>query len=260
MNRLVLIAAALLATAPVLAGVRVESTARDIQTQVADGGPDVVLIQDGMLKSTHAQSTETTLVKQGVFYLLDDKAKTWYALDEAAVKQAAADTAVVMKKMQEEVKKWPAEQRATYEKAMGAHMPGVFGKKNKYSLSVTGRNETVEGRACSVWLLVKNGTPYEEYCVAPFSSLPGKEDFEKAFHDLWDAFDAVTMGLANASDYVDVRQSIKGYPVRIRSLDGGEQLRAREVVVTKWVEESLPASTFEIPAGYKETVRPQMEQ
>jgi len=260
MNRLNLIAAALLAASPVLAGVRIESAARDIQTGVADGRLDIVLIQDGMLKQTHGQAPDSiTLIKQGVFYSLDARSKTYYVMDEAAVKQAAADTAEALKEMQKRVKKMPPKERALMEKSMGDLMPAVFGRKNKYDLSVTGMNDTVEGRACRVWLLIKNGTPYEEFCVVPFASLPGKEDFDEAFHDLWDAFDAMTMGLANASDYVDVRQSIKGYPVRIRSLDGGTQLRATEVVLTKWVEESLPASTFEIPADYQQIDRPQME-
>ena len=261
MNRPVLIAAALLAAAPVSAGVRIETVSRDIQTKASDGGPDVLLIQDGLLKETHAKSAYSiTLIKQGIFYSLDERSKTYYVIDEAAVKKATDGAAAGLKEMQKRVKKMPPEQRAMMEKSMGDLMPGVFGKKHRYELNDAGKNETVEGRECHIWQLIKNGTLHEEYCVVPYATLPGKEDFAKAFRDLWDEFDAGTIGLASRSDYVDVRQSIHGYPVRIRSFDGGTQLRATEVVLTKWIEESMPASTFEIPAGYQKIDPPEIEQ
>jgi hypothetical protein len=86
--------------------------------------------------------------------------------------------------------------------------------------------------------------------VVPFSSMPGKEDFAKTFRELAESFEGMTSGLPGAGDSIKARNSIDGYPVRIRQFDDAGKPRGTESVVTKWVEESLPASTFEIPAGY----------
>lgn len=257
MRRLGLIAAAMLAAAQVSAGVRIETVSRDIKTQAADGGADVVLVQDGMVRSNHAKSSgSTTIIKDGVFYELDDKKKTYYVMDEAAVKKVADEAAEVVKEMQERVKNMQPEQRAMMEESLGEHMPSVFGKKIAYVWKDTGKSETVEGRECRVWNLLKNDAVHEQYCVVPYASLPGNEDFGKVVTELWDAFEASAAGLVSVTDYVDARQAIDGYPLRIRSFDNDGRVRPTEHVLTKWVEESLPASTFAIPPGYKKKAPP----
>ena len=109
-----------------------------------------------------------------------------------------------------------------------------------------------------MWNLLKNGAVDEEHCVVPYASLPGKEDIAKAYRELWNAFVAGTAGgLMSVEDYAKARQSIDGYPVRSRSFDDDGKLRKSETVMTHWVEESLPTSTFEIPAEYKKVSPPE---
>ena len=257
MNRLILSAAALLAAAPVCAGVRIESVSRNVQTLAVEGVAYVLLIQDGKVRSENASSSRrTALIKDSVLYELDNEKKTYFVADDAAMKKAANEAAAAMKEMQERVKKMPPAQRELMEQSVGMHMPGVFGRKDIFELKDTGKNETVEGRECRVWNLLKNGANYHEFCVVPFTSLPGKEDVVKANKGLSRGFMFGPAGLTSAVDYYAVRNSVAGYPVRVRMIDDTGQPLASEFVLTKWVVEFLPESTFEIPAGYQKVAPP----
>jgi hypothetical protein len=57
---------------------------------------------------------------------------------------------------------------------------------------------------------------------------------------------------------VKARNSIKGYPIRTRFFEPTGAERAMETVVTKWVEESIAGSNFDVPAGYKKREMPKM--
>src|SRR5690349_8613404 len=241
MSRLLSIAAALLAAAPVSAGVRVETVSRDIQTGKADGwDADVMLIQDGMVRDHATSFGITVIIRDGIFFVLNDAGKTYYVMDEAALKAAADEAAADLKEAQERVKNMPPEERAMLEERMARLTPSVFGKKNTYEWKDTGKNEIVDGRECRIWNLFKNGVIYHEQCVVQYSSLPGKEDFAKAFRDSWDVLDAMTNGGAKDPGYIDARKSMDGYPVRIRSFNDAGQMLASEHVLTKWVEEAIP--------------------
>ena len=165
-----------------------------------------------------------------------------------------------MKQMQEQMAKMTPEQRAQMDKMMGGKMPAgmMGGKPDTWDAKNTGKTDTSEGRKCTIWTLNKNGKLNEELCVVPFASLPGKEDFEKTFKEFAESFKGMADGLPGAGDSVKARNAINGYPVRTRFFEAGGAERAMETVVTKWVEESFPASTFEIPAGYKKKEMPKM--
>jgi hypothetical protein len=241
------------------AGVRIETVTRDIKTQVADGGTQIVMVQDGKIRMNNAKNANGVILKDAVFYVLDDQKKTYMEMDKATIKKTADQAGAAMKQMQEQLKNMPPEQRAQMEKMMGANMPGMMsGKKDTYEAKDTGKSDSSEGRKCRVWNLIKNGAMHEELCVVPFASLPGKEDFEKTFKELAEGFEGLASGLPGVGDSIKARNAINGYPVRVRSFDGAGKPRGTETVLTKWVEESLPGATFEIPAGYKKKDLPKM--
>lgn len=256
-SKLACIAVAMLWTAPVPAGVRIETASRDAQTHaLIEGGGEVLLIQDGKVSSARGNSSSTTLIDGTTFYVLDRDRKTYYVMDDAAIRKAAAQAAAMQKEMQERVRKMPPEQRAMMEQGMGAQMPGIFGKKDEYEWKDTGQDETVDGWRCHTWNLLRNGAVQEDHCVVPFASIPGHEDLARANRDLWDAFVAGTAGLISVTEYADARKSLDGYGVRLRLLDVDGKPRGNETVVIRCVEESLPTSTFEIPAGFRKVPAP----
>jgi hypothetical protein len=249
----------LLVVATASAGVRVENVSRNIQTKVADGPPQTVLVQDGKVRASHGKDN-AMILKGTTITILDAGKKTYTEMDKEQVKKMASQANAAMTQMQEKLKNMPPEQRAMVEKMMGGQMPGGMNssKPDVYDAKNTGKTETVEGRKCTLWTLTRNGKLFEELCVVPFSSLPGKENFEKSFKELADAFSEFSKGMPGVENQVQVRSNVNGYPVRSRSYDANGKFRGTETVLTKWVEESVPAAQFEVPAGYKKKELPQL--
>jgi hypothetical protein len=259
MNKLLFAAAALLAATTAAAGVRIETVTRDVKTKAANGDLQVIMVQDGKIRMNIPKNNNGMILKNSIMYVLDDKKKTYMEMDKATMKKTADQAGAAMKQMQEQMAKMTPEQRAQMEKMMGGNMPGMMsGKTDTWDVKNTGKTDTSEGRKCTIWTLNKNGKLHEELCVVPFSSLPGKEDFEKTFKELAESFAGMTDGLPGAGDSVKARNSVKGYPIRTRFFEPSGAERAMETVVTKWVEESIPSSNFDVPAGYKKREMPKM--
>jgi hypothetical protein len=253
---LLLCAAALCATAA-SAGVRIESVTRDIKTQVADGSAQVLMVQDGKIQMDNAKKSGRVILSNSIFYVIDDAKKTYIEMDKATLKKTAEQAGAAMKQMQEHMKNLPPAQRAQMEKMLGDKMPGMMsGKNDTYEARDTGKSDTADGRKCRLWNLLKNGAVHEELCVVPFETLPGKEDFQKTFKELAESFEGLSKDFPGAGGSFKARTAVNGYPVRVRPFDGEGKLRGTETVLTKWAEESIPAATFEVPAGYKKKELP----
>jgi hypothetical protein len=247
--------AAALFTATAAAGVRIETVNRDIKTGQVDGAPSVVLVQDGSVRVSTSRSG-AMLMKGSTIYVLDDKRKTYRELDKATMQGYVSQANAAMSQMQDRLAKMPPEQRQMMEKMMGGNMPGLGAppKKKVYSSRDTGKSDTVEGRKCRMWQMLRDGALYEDVCVVPFSSLPGKENFQKTFKELAEAFEGLAAAAPNASDET-ARSAINGYPVRVRPYENGA-LRGTETVLKTWKEEAIAASMFQVPAGYKKIEMP----
>lgn len=260
MKRVLCCAAVLGLASPGFAGVRIETTTRDIATKVADGAPQIMQVQDGKIRATQG-SNHTMILKNSTITMLDDKRKTYREMDEATLKSMANQAGAAMAQLQEKMKNMSPEQRAMMEKAMGSHMPGGMGPQaaaDEYDAKDTGKSDTVEGRACRIWQTTRNGAPLEELCVVPYASLPGREDLQKAFQVMTDAVEQLSSAMPNIEKAMKARLSVNGYPVRVRRYDAQGQLRKNESVLTKWTEEALPAATFDVPAGYTKQDMPRV--
>jgi hypothetical protein len=247
--------AATLLCATAVAGVRIETIDRDIATKKVDGAPAVVLVQDGNVRVNSGRSG-AMLLKGSTIYVIDDKRKSYRELDKATMQGYANQANAAMAQMQDRMAKMSPKQREMMEKMMGGNMAGLGAppKKKVYSARDTGKNDTVEGRKCRIWQMLRDGEVYEEGCVVPFSSLPGKEDFQKTFKNLAEAFEGLAAAAPNAGSET-ARSAVNGYPVRVRPIENGVP-RGTETVLKSWTEESIPAAMFEVPAGYKKQAMP----
>ncbi len=256
MKATLLVSSLLVATAA-SAGVRVENVTRNVQTKAPDGPAQVTLIQDGAVKATSGRSN-SMIIKANLITIVDDGKKNYMQMTKEDMKKMASQANAAMASVQEKMKNMPPEQRAMMEKMMGNSLPGGLpsDKPDVYDAKNTGKSDTVEGRKCAVWNLSRNGKLFEEVCVVPFKSLPGKDDVEKSFKELAEAFSEFSKNMPSVGNSVQVRSQIDGYPVRSRSYDAAGKLRDTETVLTKWVEESVPASAFEVPKGYTKKEMP----
>jgi hypothetical protein len=249
-----LILGALVAATSASAGVRIETVTRDIKTQAAQGAAHLVEVQGGAVRASTDQGG--VLLKAGVITFIDDKRKTFTEMDKATMEGYARKASAAMAQMQEQMKNMSPEQRAQMEKMMGGMMAGA-GKTPVFESRNMGKSDTVEGRKCQIWHLLKDGKVAEELCVVPFSSLPGKEDMQRSFKELSEAFAGFASAVPGAQEQAKVRMNIDGYPVRSRPYVNGAPF-GTENVMKSWTEASIPAATFTVPAGYKKKDMPQM--
>ena len=259
MKKLLLASATLLASGA-FAGVHIDNITRDVGTKEQKGGVHTTLVQNGMMR-TNSTDTGAVIIKSGSMIMIDDKRKQYREMTKEDMKKMAAGASAAMARMQEQMKNMKPEQRAMMEKMMGDKIAGGMGtpgKADTWDSKDTGKTATVEGRSCKVWILSRNGAPFEELCVVPYGSLPGKEDLQKVFKDFADAFADIAKNAPGADQAAKARAAINGYPVRTRTYEGDGKFRSTETIMTKWVEESIPASAFDVPAGYKKMEMPQM--
>jgi hypothetical protein len=160
MNRLIIASLALLASSA-MAGVKIETITRDINTQVAKGATTVIQVQDGAVRTT---TTDGALIlRGGVMTFIDDKRKSYSEMDKATMDGHAKRANAAMSQMQERLKNMTPEQRAQMEKMMGGMaMPGAGGKTPVFDAKNTGKTDTVEGRQCTTWHLLQDGKVIDE--------------------------------------------------------------------------------------------------
>jgi hypothetical protein len=258
MKKILFVNAALFASTA-FAGVHIENTTRDIKTKATQGNVQTILVQDGQLHSS--TGTGAFILKGTSVVMVDDKRKQYREMTREDMKKMAEQAGAAMKRMQEQMKNMKPEQRAMMEKMMGNKIPGGMGGSDKpdvWEAKNLNKTGTVEGRTCQVWTMSRNGALFEELCVVPYNSLPGKENLDKVFKDMAAAFGDLAKANPSADQTAKAFASINGYPVRTRFYEGDGKFRPTETVLTKWVEESVPASTFDVPAGYKKMEMPTM--
>ena len=260
MKNLLLIGAAFV-TSSAFAGIHVDNIERDIATKAQKGDTRTMLVQDGAMRVTNSTMTGGIILKGSTIIMIDDKRKQYREMTKEDMKKMAEAGAKAMAQMQDKMKSMSPEQRAMMEKMMGNRIPGGLGAPDKpdvWASKDMATSATVEGRKCENWSLSRNGALYEELCVVPYNTLPGKEDFQKVFKEMSEAFADVAKSMPNADVAAKARMAINGYAVRTRQYASDGKFRPTETIMTKWVDESIPASMFEVPAGYTKAEMPKM--
>lgn len=242
------------------AGIHIENVTRDVATKAQQGNTQSILIQDGMVR-TSGSASGSVVIKGGSIMMIDDKRKQYRVTTIEDMKKLAARAVDALAKIQESMKNMPPEQRAMMEKMMANRMPGGMGTPgtpDSWEAKNLGTTATVEGRKCQNWNLLRNGAPFEELCVVPYDSLPGKEDLQKVFKEMADAFGDIAKTVPGADQSAKARMSINGYAVQTRKYASDGKFQPDETVMTKWVEEAIPGSMFEAPPGYTKVEMPKM--
>jgi hypothetical protein len=247
---------ALLAAQSASAGVYIETVDNNLST--ATSRPkQKIYVQNGAGRFVDDEG-RATLIKGGSLYFIDDADKSYVIFDKATMEQVAKKLNAAMAQMKEQLAKMPPEQRAQMEQMLGGAMGGE-GQKWTVELSDTGKSDKVDGRSCKVWNVTRNGQLDEQICVAPYTSLPGKEDLQAVFASFAKAFEemakAAPMLAGKMDNEFSAQAKANGFPVRRRAYENGTLIN-EETVVKVWREETVPAAMFEIPAGYKQKQMP----
>ncbi len=253
MKRTAMFAGGLLAVHVASAGVYVETVRHTISTGATEP-QQKFYVQDGSGRFVDPEG-HTTLIKGDTLYIIDDQERSYVVMDKATMEKLAKKMADMAAKAKEQLAKLPPEQRAQAEQMMGGALLGE-GKQHTVEVKDTGKSDKVEGRPCKVWDVTRDAQLDEQICVAAYASLPGKENLQAMFANFAKVFEdlakSVPMLAGMMANEFSAQAKVGGYPVRQRAYDERGKLEDEETLVKVWREEAIPATMFEIPAGYKQ--------
>jgi hypothetical protein len=244
---------ALQAAAPAMAGVYIEMVERDTAKGTSELAQKI-WIQDGNGRFVDADGA-ASIIQGDTMTVVDDADRSYIVFDKATMEKLAVEITKAMEQMKEQLAKLPPEQRAQVEAAMSAQIPGIDGKDYKVEAVDTGKSDKVDNRACRIWDMKRNGELDEQICVVPYAALPGKENLTAVFAKFAKLFEEMAKSVPMlagmmSSEFMAMNQ-VKGFPVRTREYENGK-LGPGEQVVKVWREEAVPASMFQVPAGYQQ--------
>ncbi len=213
----------------------------------------------GRMRTERNAEQQVVIFKNQTLYTIDSKSKSYRTIDKATAERMGAQVAAAKKQMDARLAAMPPEQRKKMEEMMAklgqgagnAMLPGA--QASKRSLKNSGRTETVAGIKCTVWEVFEGDKKEQELCAAPAGSLPGGDEVIKTFRDLATMLTSFTSSLgsnrAGDQPWRDL-ETINGVPVLTREFDAGKATSETRLTVVR--KESVPAVSFEVPAGYTE--------
>jgi len=252
---LVTLSGVLLSTAQ--AGAIVETVSRELPGGEQTGGT-TLYVEGGNLRVASADAGEgaggsNAIIKGDVLYAIDHQRRTYAVLDRARLKQMAQSMNEAMREMDERLENMEPGERARVEAATGR----AGGPRGPAQYQRTARSESVSGKSCRIWEGRQRNKKFVEYCVVPYSAIAGGAEVATAMRNMMSLMDDVMTALDESgtkdalfsSEWRGVR-ALDGYPILIRMFDNGQPVA--EEVLKSARETAVPASQFEVPAGYQE--------
>lgn len=223
----------------------------------------VVYAQDGKMRVETGGPQENFAVFSGeAMNAINPKERNYVVIDRASMKKMAETMNPALKQLQERMASMSPEQRAQMEKMLGGNMPGMNGKPVVEEIRKTGKSDKIAGYNCSYSEVLRDSVKISEICVAPVGSLKGSQELYEAsaklgalMEDILKEIDAPWLK-EMASRQIENYSKLGGVPVFSRSFKDGKPVR--ESTLQSIVTQSVPASTFEVPAGFtRKEIMPQ---
>jgi hypothetical protein len=256
--RLLVAAICLLTSAQASAGAYMEIADKDLDNANRPVRTNKIWAQDGAARME--TQGHVVIFKSETMYMIDDAKKQYTMLDKAQVERMASQMTAMQAQAAERMKQLPPEQRAQMEKMMAQNgmAPGGAPKAER-TLKQTSRTDNVNGKACTVWEASEGPTKTQELCVAPYSAVAGSQDFIAAVKGIGKMVESMklpeSMRDRQAEAFKDV-DKLGGVPVLTRDFEGGKAVREHRLVTSR--SESVPATSFAPPAGYKAQPMPEL--
>ena len=252
MKRIAMIAGGLLAAQAAFAGrLRRDWSIHNITTDTTQL-KQKIYVQSGDGRFVDAEG-RSSLIKGDTLYMIDDTDKSYIVFDKATMEQLAKKLSEADgHSMQEQMAKLPPEQRAQMEQMMGG--AGLNGTASgpwtsptpaspTRSMAAAARSGTSRATACS---MSRSAWCRTRRCPARRTSPGGVHEFREGLRGNGEIRPHV---VRHDGQRIQCHVKTNGYPVRHRAYENGK-LVDEETLVKVWREETIPASMFEIPAGY----------
>lgn len=199
-------------------------------------------------------------LKTGQMTVLDGKKKTYYVvtredMETLKAKMTERMNSPEMKKAQEQMKSLPPEMQ----KKMEAMMGGVAGA---IDVQKTGTTRKVAGYTCENWTVNMGGMSKSEECLTselqfPVQAWDSYRDYAESMKSLMAAMGPMAKGMGQAQEKF---KQMKGFPLANTttvSVLGHSSTSTSEVTEIK--KGPIPASAWEIPAGYAKIDNPMLK-
>lgn len=238
-----------------LAGAIVETVSRDLREGVQTAGTTLYVDGGNLRVVTDEEAVDgpgsNAIIKNDVMYAIDHRRKAYAVLDKAAMRQMAENMNTAMNNMRAKVAQMPPEKRAAMEGLLGGGGP-----RGALQYRKTARSEKVAGKSCRIWEGTQEGRMRVQYCVVPYASIAGGAEVMAAMKNMIGLMDEVFVALDESgvkdalfsNEWRGVR-ALDGYPVLIRMFENGQP--ASEEVLKSARVAAVPATQFEVPAGYR---------
>jgi hypothetical protein len=261
MKRTILSLAMLAAAAPALAGVVYHVETTDHSSNPPEVSTGTMSAEGSSLRMQIASKNQgmTEVIFRGdrrEMLMIDHEKKTYTVMDEATLKELAAQMNQAMAAMEQALAAVPESQRKKMEEMMKAHMPMQAASVQPSELRATGDSDTVNGYPCTRYEIWRGGTRESEHWVTGWSQVEGGDEVVEVFESMAGFFQELIdslpdfLGARGAADAAYAHmQEMKGFPVVTRIFDDSGTLEM-ETALKSSEKLSLDASTFEPPAGY----------
>lgn len=196
--------------------------------------------------------------KSGNLTTIDHGKKTYYITtqkDFEAISERIREAmnSPEVKRMHEQMNSMPPEQR----KQIEASMRSMF----TVDVQKLGTSRTIAGYKCDNWMVTVGPSKSEE-CVTTAIKLPAHawDMYKAAFDSLKTMRSAIGPMAGDASSMQEQLKKIKGLPLATKttvSIMGQSRTNTNEVTDIK--NGAIPASAFEVPAGYTKVDNPMLK-
>ncbi len=188
-----------------------------------------------------------------LMWIVDHEDKTYAEIDKAMVENVGGQVNQALTKVQEELAKLPADQRAWIEESMKGITGDVSTALPKITLEETSETKTISGYPCTKYERREDGALTEFVWVASHEATGIEPADTAAFKEMASMIESLLSTLGpNAMQLVESELSVvtklDGWPILVQDLSDGKVVDETRVQSIR--REEIPESTFEIPAGY----------
>ena len=227
---------------------------------VRDGGApetSVSYVSADHIRMSQGEGTETIVdLKKGEMTRLDTRKKTYYVvtrqdMDALVARMQEQMNSPEMKKAQEAMKNMPPEQRK--------QMEGMMGSAMAFHVEKTGATRKIAGYNCQEWLITMGQMTRTEECLTTEVQYPAQaweayRDYAQKMQSAMSAMRPMAQGMSNAQEEL---KKMKGLPLAHKTtvdIMGRKSVTSSEVTEIK--RGPIPATAWEIPAGYTQVDNP----
>jgi len=235
MTRLAFVATAVLATAPMFAGVKILSENTDLATKKVT--TDTILLDANRLRLESDDGKSVMFLTDGGrnrMVMLDKTRNTYQEIDEQTMNQMAQQMSGMMAQMQAQMKNMTPEQRAMMEKMMKGKMPQAAAAAPKTVYTAKGSG-SVNGFSCTKYEGVLSGEKEAEVCAALPAQLKLTPGDLQIFEKMKQFSASLTSALASSPVRMNVpttsgfESGYEGFPIQRVDFDKGQATKRSEL-------------------------------